>query len=61
MLWVLSLNIETFRNERGSLRRWKNMNDHELLKDLLTHSGVESGSEVEGLDSTILLEQPDET
>jgi hypothetical protein len=47
LLWITSLDIETFLNERGNFRKWKNMNDTELLKDLLTYSGVESGSEVE--------------
>jgi hypothetical protein len=60
MLWVTSLNIETFRNERGSLRRWRSMNDDELLKDLLTNSCDESSLEVDGSSASILLKSSGE-
>jgi hypothetical protein len=37
------------------------MNDADLLKSLLTHSGVASDSEVEGLTATFLEPGEDET
>jgi hypothetical protein len=60
MFWVISLNIDNYRNSRGSLRRWKKMNDDDLLKSLLARSGVASGSEVERLTDTILEPGKDE-
>jgi hypothetical protein len=60
MFWVISLNIDNYRNSRGSLRRWKKMNDDDLLKSLLARSGVASDSEVERLTDTILEPGKDE-
>jgi hypothetical protein len=61
--WILTLNIDTYRNGHGNLRKWKKMNDADLLKSLLTHSGVERDSEVERLTATFLEpgEDNDET
>jgi CDP-glycerol glycerophosphotransferase (TagB/SpsB family) len=46
--WVSTVNIDDYRNARGTFRRWKSMNDGELIKSLLRHSGDERDSEVEG-------------
>jgi hypothetical protein len=61
ILWVTTLTIDTFKNERGSLRRWKNMNDEELLNDLLKPTFLDNGSTIEREGFTILEEGPSET
>jgi hypothetical protein len=61
MFWLITLNIDTYRNSKGSLRKWKSMNDSDLLKSLLRHSGDERDSEVERLTDTILEPGKDET
>jgi hypothetical protein len=57
ILWITTLNLDAFKNGRGSLRRWKNMNDDDLLRDLLSYSGqIESDSKEERLSGTFVEE-----